>query len=139
MMVQGKKKYLLVMSVENLGGIRGSGRVSRIVRTEEWLKEYGKVFKVGEVALLLGKGMEGVCDIRMKEVGECVVLDKKVVAEKEIWVPTVLKGHSESVLVPKEYDLSPKLDPTLFCSGFTVNWKKISWSVSLCVFIRLAS
>ena len=32
--------------------------VSRIVGTEEWLEEYGRVGKEGRVALLLGKGVE---------------------------------------------------------------------------------
>ena len=35
---------------------------SRIVGAREWLEEYGSVYKEGKVALLLGKGVEGVID-----------------------------------------------------------------------------
>ena len=33
--------------------------VSRIVGSREWVEGYGRVCKKGKVALLLGKGMEG--------------------------------------------------------------------------------
>ena len=44
--------------------------VSRIVGAGEWLEEYRRVFKEGKVALLLGKGVEGVSDTVMEEVGK---------------------------------------------------------------------
>ena len=47
--------------------------VSRIVGAREWLEEYGRVCKEGKVALLLGKGVEGISDIVMEEVGECIM------------------------------------------------------------------
>ena len=40
--------------------------MSRIVRTGEWLEEYGTVYKEGKVALLLGKGMDGVSDTNVE-------------------------------------------------------------------------
>ena len=36
--------------------------VSRIVGAGEWLEQYGRVCNKGMVALLLGKGVEGVSD-----------------------------------------------------------------------------
>ena len=45
--------------------------VSRIVGAVEWQKEYGSVCKEGKVALLLGKGVDGLSDTVMEEVGEC--------------------------------------------------------------------
>ena len=47
--------------------------VSRFVGTGEWLDVYGRVCKEGNVALLFGKGMEGVRDTVMEEVRECVM------------------------------------------------------------------
>ena len=46
--------------------------VSRIVWAGEWLEEW-KIVQEGKVALLLGKGVEGVCDIVMEEMGVCIV------------------------------------------------------------------
>ena len=48
--------------------------VRRIVEAGVWLEEYGRVCKEGKVALLLGKGVEGVSDIVMEEVGECICI-----------------------------------------------------------------
>ena len=47
--------------------------MKRIVGAGEWLEEHGRVFKEGKVVLLFGKGMEGVNDIVMEEVGECIM------------------------------------------------------------------
>ena len=47
--------------------------VGRIVGTGEWPEEYGRVCKEVKVALLLGKGVEGVSDTVMEEVGECIM------------------------------------------------------------------
>ena len=47
--------------------------VSRIIGAGEWLEEYGRVCKEGKVALLLGRGVEGVSDTVMEEVGECII------------------------------------------------------------------
>ena len=47
--------------------------MSRIVRAGKWLEEYGRVCKEAKMALLLGKGVEGVSDTVMEEVGECVM------------------------------------------------------------------
>ena len=47
--------------------------VSRIVGAGEWLEEYGGVYKEGKVALLLGKGVEGVNKTVMEEVGRCIM------------------------------------------------------------------
>ena len=45
--------------------------VCRIVGTEEWLAE--RMCMEGKIALLLGNGVEGVSDIVMEEVNECVM------------------------------------------------------------------
>ena len=45
--------------------------VYRIVGAREWLDEL-RVDEVGKVALLLGKGVEGICN-RMMDVGECIL------------------------------------------------------------------
>ena len=42
--------------------------MGRIVEAREWLKKYGRVCKESKVALLLGKGVEGVSDTVMEEV-----------------------------------------------------------------------
>lgn len=47
--------------------------VQRIVGAGEWIDEFGKVGKEGKVALLLGKGVEGVSNRVLEEVGECVM------------------------------------------------------------------
>ena len=64
----------------------------------EWLEEYGRVYKEGKMALHLGRGVEGVSDTVMKEVGVCVyVLVRKVMAEKEGFVVWRANGW---ILVP---------------------------------------
>ena len=68
--------------------------MSRIVGTGEWLEEYGRVYKEGKVALLLGKDVKGVSDTVMEEVGESIMyLDREVVAEKEGFVVWRDKGR----------------------------------------------
>ena len=47
----------------------------------------------GKIALLLGKGMEGVSYSVMEEVGECIVLGREVVAEKEGFVVWKANGR----------------------------------------------
>ena len=47
--------------------------VWRIVGAREWLNEFSRVDKEGKMVLLLGKGMEDICNRVMEEVGECVV------------------------------------------------------------------
>ena len=47
--------------------------VCRIVGTGEQLDEFWRVDEDGKVVLLLGKGVEGVCNRVIEEVGECVV------------------------------------------------------------------
>ncbi len=47
--------------------------MKRIVGAGEWLKEYGRLCKEGKVVLLFGEGMEGVNNIVMEEVGECIM------------------------------------------------------------------
>ena len=59
--------------------------VSIIIGTGECLEEYGRVCKKDKVEMLLGKGVEGVSDTVMKEVGECIMW-MEVVAEKEGFV-----------------------------------------------------
>ena len=49
--------------------------------------------------MLLGKGVEGVSDTVMEEVGECTRLDREVVAEKEEFVVWRAKGW---ILVPSK-------------------------------------
>ena len=48
-------------------------KVSRIIVAGEWPEEYGRVCKEAKVALLLGKGVEGVSDTVMEEVDEFVM------------------------------------------------------------------
>ena len=48
--------------------------VCRIVGAREWLGEFWRVDEEGEVALLLGKGVEGICNRVMEDVGECVCI-----------------------------------------------------------------
>ena len=45
--------------------------MSRIVRSGEWLEEYGRVCKEGKMALVLGKCVEGVSVTVVG--GECVM------------------------------------------------------------------
>ena len=47
--------------------------VCRIVGTREWLGEFWRVDEYGKMALLLGKGVEGICNRVMEDVGECIL------------------------------------------------------------------
>ena len=47
--------------------------VCRIVGTREWLDEFWRVDEEGKVALLWGKGVEGICNRVMEDVGECLL------------------------------------------------------------------
>ena len=47
--------------------------VCRIVGSGEWLDEFWRVDEEGKVALLLGKGVEGICNRVIEDVGECVL------------------------------------------------------------------
>ena len=44
----------------------------RIVGGREWLDEFWRVDEEGKVALLLGKGVEGICNRVLEDVGECI-------------------------------------------------------------------
>ena len=39
----------------------------------QWLDKFWRVDEEGKVALLLGKGVEGICNRVMEEVGGCVL------------------------------------------------------------------
>ena len=58
--------------------------MSRIVGSGEWVEGYGRVCKEDKVALLV-KAWKDLVTV-MEEVGECYVLDREVVAEKEGFV-----------------------------------------------------
>ena len=45
----------------------------RIVGVREWLDEFWRVDEKGKVELLLGKGVEGICNRVMEDVGECIL------------------------------------------------------------------
>ena len=47
--------------------------VCRIVGVKEWLGEFWTVEEEGKVALLLEKGVEGICNTVMEDVGKCVL------------------------------------------------------------------
>ena len=73
-----------------VGDLREMGwcdEVCRIVRAGKWLDKLWREDEDGKVALLLGKGVEGICNRVVEDVGECVLLG--VVAGKEaivVWV-----------------------------------------------------
>ena len=47
--------------------------VCRIVGAREWLDEFWRVDEEGKLAMLLGKGVEGICNRVMEDVGECIL------------------------------------------------------------------
>ena len=53
--------------VQNCGGGGGGGGEG------EWLDKFSRGDEEGKVALLLGKGMKGVCNREMAEVGSTVI------------------------------------------------------------------
>ena len=58
-----------------LSGIcaRSDGAVRITVWAREWLDEFWREDEKGKMALLLGKGVEGICNREMEDVGECVL------------------------------------------------------------------
>ena len=62
-----------------LVGCRGENQlvllddVCRIVATRQWFDEFWRVDEKGKVALLLGNGVEGICNRVMENGGECVL------------------------------------------------------------------
>ena len=55
------------------GGLVLLDDVCRIVGAREWVDEFCRVYEEGKLALLLGKGVEGICNRVMEDVGECIL------------------------------------------------------------------
>ena len=55
------------------GGLVLLDDVCRIVVAREWVDEFCRVYEEGKLALLLGKGVEGICNRVMEDVGECIL------------------------------------------------------------------
>ena len=88
----------------HLENLRGIGeycwiRWEELVGSGEWLEEYERVYKEGKVSMLLGKGVEGVSDSVMEEVGKYVLIGK-LVAEKDLFYRELMDGFGSPTFPP---------------------------------------
>ena len=70
--------FLVVCGKFERDGLVLSDNVCRIVGAREWLDEFWRVNEEGKIALLLGNGVEGICNRVMANVGKYLLywLDK---------------------------------------------------------------